>query len=55
MLRPGAMFTDFNKEVGKGMESGVIKLKLLDKHMFKSRIQKSHCIKNTLCTAHLII
>tara|TARA_B100002052_G_scaffold43020_1_gene35810 strand:+ start:452449 stop:453738 length:1290 start_codon:yes stop_codon:yes gene_type:complete len=32
MLRPGTMFTDFNKEVGKIMESELIKLKLLDKH-----------------------
>ena len=32
MLRPGTMFADFNKEVGKIMESELIKLKLLDKH-----------------------
>ena len=32
MLRPGTMFLDFNKEVGKIMEFELIKLKLLDKH-----------------------
>tara|TARA_B100001248_G_scaffold88749_1_gene65291 strand:+ start:56407 stop:57696 length:1290 start_codon:yes stop_codon:yes gene_type:complete len=32
MLRPGTMFLDFNKEVGKIMEFELIKLRLLDKH-----------------------
>ena len=37
MLRPGTMFVDFNKEVGKIMESELIKLKLLDKHDVKKQ------------------
>ena len=32
MLRPGTIFLDFNKEVGKIMEFELIKLRLLDKH-----------------------
>jgi len=32
MLRPGTMFMDFNKEVGRIMEFELIKLGLLDKH-----------------------
>ncbi len=32
MLRPGTMFVDYNKEVGKLMESELIGLGLLDKH-----------------------
>jgi len=32
MLRPGTMFKEYNKEVGKIMESELIKLGLLDKH-----------------------
>lgn len=32
MLRPGTVFTDFNKEVGRIMELELIKLKLLDKN-----------------------
>ncbi len=32
MLRPGTMFMDFNKEVGRIMEFELIKLRLLDKH-----------------------
>jgi len=32
MLRAGTMFKDYNKEVGRIMESELIKLKLLDRH-----------------------
>jgi Xaa-Pro aminopeptidase len=32
MLRPGTILKDYNKEVGKIMESELIKLKLLDRH-----------------------
>ena len=32
MLRPGTLFADYNKEIGKIMQEELIKLGLLDRH-----------------------
>ena len=45
MLRPGTLLKDYNKEVGKIMESELIKLKLLDKHDVKKQDPKAPLYK----------
>ena len=45
MLRPGTLLKDYNKEVGKIMESELIKLKLLDRHDVKKQDPKAPLYK----------
>ncbi|MBE50474.1 MAG: X-Pro aminopeptidase [Flavobacteriales bacterium] len=45
MLRPGTVFKDYNVEVGKIMESELIKLNLLDKHDIKKQDKKNPLYK----------
>ena len=45
MLRPGTLISDYNKEVGKIMESELCGLKLLDKHDIKKQNPKQPLYK----------
>lgn len=45
MLRPGTLFKEYNKEIGKIMESELIKLKLLDSHDVRKQDPKKPLYK----------
>ena len=45
MLRPGTLFKEYNKEIGKIMESELIKLKLLDSHDVRKQDPKKTLYK----------
>ena len=52
MLKPGTILADYNKEVGKIMESELIGLGLLDKDKVQKQDPENPCIKKILYAWH---
>ena len=50
MLVPGTLWKQYHVEVGKIMTSELLDLGLLDKPMYKMKIQIGQRIKNISCT-----